>query len=63
MNEHYMFHMCSATINFTSTRRRFRYRGSLKTLQGEPAVAAGANGGRITSACANDRLANSELSW
>jgi hypothetical protein len=20
MNEHYMFHMCSATINFTSTR-------------------------------------------
>jgi hypothetical protein len=40
-----------------------RYSGSLRIVQGDPAVAAGANGGRTTSACANDRLAKSELSW
>jgi hypothetical protein len=81
MNEHYMFHMCSATINFPSTAVRLsreyepvardsvsgpvqaRYSGSLRIVQGEPGAAAGANGARITSAWANDRLAKSELSW
>src|SRR6266576_3721239 len=43
--------------------RQVGHIGSRRISQGDPASAAGAKGGRITSARAAARFANSELSW
>src|SRR5438067_5418480 len=45
------------------SRRSGRHSGSRSNSQGEPLAAAGANGGRITSACAAARFPSSDESW